>query len=362
MRIAIVSPVWLPTPPPMYGAIEQIASILAEGLVKRGHHVTVYASGDSTTTAEVRSYYSRAPGWGKSFESPFFELNHVLAAYLDADQYDVIHDHTDPIGPAFGAIASRVRPVVHTIHTTPGESQIRRLYEQIHDRVHLVAVSAAQRAMIPDLRVSDVIHHGLPLERFDYSASKGDYVFFIGRMKYGKGLHLAITAAKEAGLRLLVATKPVEFPKEEEYFRTQIQPLLGGQVELLGEVGFAEKVELYREARCTVVPTLWEEPFGLTAAESLACGTPVVALRMGATPELIEHGVTGFVADRPQDLAGYISRTGEISPRDCRSAAERSFSAPQMVSGYERLYRRLVRPEETSLEDVDDRPPGQQSQ
>lgn len=342
LRIAVISPVWLPTPPPMYGAIEQIAGILADGLVERGHQVTLYAAGDSVTSAELRSYYPKAPGWGSSVQSPFYELNHVLAAYRDIAEYDLVHDHTDPLGPALGAVAAATVPVVHTIHTTPGDGDNRAVYELIHDRVDLVAVSQAQRATIADLRVRDVIHHGLPIDRFEYSEEKGDYLFFIGRMKHGKGLHLAIRAAKEAGLPLLVATKAIEFPKEEAYFETEILPLLDDQVHILGEVGFAEKVALYKGARCTVLPTLWDEPFGLTAAESLACGTPVVVLNRGATPEIVEHGVTGFVADQPGELAGYIDRVGELSRRECRLAAERCFSAARMVDSYERLYRDLV--------------------
>ncbi|MFI9589346.1 glycosyltransferase family 4 protein [Nonomuraea sp. NPDC052265] len=342
LRIAVLSPVWLPTPPAMYGAIEQLASILSEGLVERGHHVTLYASGDSVTSAELRSHCPEAPGWGRSAGSPFYEVPHVLAAYRDIDRYDVFHDHTDPIGPALGAVAAARVPVVHTIHTTPGDAENRPIYELIHDRVDLVAVSHAQRATIAGTRVRDVIHHGLPIDRFEYSEAKGDYLFFIGRMKYGKGLHLAIRAAREAGLPLLVATKSMEFPQEEEYFRTEIQPLLGDHVRLLGEVGFAKKVELYKNARCTLIPTLWDEPFGLTAAESLACGTPVVALNRGATPEIVEHGVTGFLTDQPDELACHIGRVGELSPKDCRLAAETRFSATRMVDSYERLYRRLM--------------------
>ncbi|MET9344512.1 glycosyltransferase family 4 protein [Nonomuraea sp. NPDC003804] len=342
LRIALISPVWQRTPPVAYGATELMVSVLTEELVRRGHDVTLYAPGDAVTKARLRSFLPQAPGWEKSLEDPTLELHHVVHAYRDAGEFDVIHDHTDPFGPAIGAFAAITRPVVHTVHSTPAEEPLRSLYRMIHERVGLVALSAAQRATTPELRYAQVIHHGLPIEEFRFRPRKGDYALFVGRMMNGKGVDLAIRAARKAGLRLLIATKEVQFGYEARYLRDKVKPLLGDDVELVGEVGFEAKVELYGNARCTLVPTNWDEPFGLTVVESLACGTPVVGLRRGATAEIVEHGVTGFLAADVDGLAHFAGRTAAISPAACRRAAEERYSAALMAQRYEALYRRMI--------------------
>ncbi|MEU0518541.1 glycosyltransferase family 4 protein [Streptosporangium sp. NPDC006007] len=318
-------------------------SLLVEELVVRGHDVTLYASGDSVTTAELRSYYEKAPGWENARQNGLFELMHVLSAYRDIERFDVVHDHSDPIGPAIGAFATTIRPVVHTVHGPPASRWYRPIYGAIHDRINLVAISRAQQLVNPELRYTDMIHHGLPLERFPFSERKDDYAFFIGRMDAAKGLHLAIEAARRAGRELVVASKAVESDAERAYFDDVVTPLLGPDVELVGEVDFAAKVELYRNAHCTLVPTNWDEPFGLTAIESLACGTPVVALRRGATAEIVEHGVNGYLADDSTGMAESLDAVSEIQPLACRQDAEARFSLSLMVDRHEQLYRRLTR-------------------
>ncbi|MEU8326670.1 glycosyltransferase family 4 protein [Nonomuraea sp. NPDC048881] len=341
MKIAMISPVWLRTPPVAYGAVESLVSLLVEELVARGHDVTLYASGDSITTAKLRSYHDRAPGWDNAAQNGLFELMHVLTAYQDIEEFDVVHDHSDPLGPAIGAYANTIRPVVHTVHGPPASRWYRPIYTAIHRRINLVAISRAQQLVSPELRYADMIHHGLPLDRFSFSEEKDDYTFYIGRMDAAKGLHLAIEATRKAGRKLVVATKAVESEAERAYFEDVVTPLLGPDVELVGEVGFAEKVELYKHAACTIVPTNWEEPFGLTAIESLACGTPVVALRRGATAEIVKQGVNGYLADDPAQMAVFIDRADEISALDCRRDAESRFSLSLMVDRHEQLYRRL---------------------
>ncbi|MGW1992879.1 glycosyltransferase family 4 protein [Embleya sp. NPDC001921] len=342
LRIALLSPAWLRTPPRRYGAVEALACVLADGLTQRGHKVTLYASGDSVTAAELRSHYPQALLDSGRGDDPMLELMHVLKAYGELDEFDVIHDHSDAIGIALGSVAARLKPVVHTMHAPPTSKWYGPIYETVDDRIDLVAISESQRGSAPGISFTEMIHNGIEVERFPYRSDKDDYVFFIGRMSRIKGLDLAITAARESGHRLVVASKEVATEKEHRYFEDIVRPLLGPDVELVGEADFATKVALYARAKCTVVPTNWNEPFGLTAVESLACGTPVVGLRRGATAEIVEPGVTGFLSDDPAGLGPLIRRTTEIDPAACRRAAAERFSHTLMIERYERLYETVL--------------------
>jgi glycosyltransferase involved in cell wall biosynthesis len=342
LKIAVIAPVWLPAPPSGYGGTEQIASVLTEQLVELGHDVTLFAPGDSTTGAKLVSYYDEAPGVSKFYENRLFELWHVLTAYTSIEQFDVVHDHTYPIGPSLGAFAGATRPVVHTVHNSPAAGRGREYYGMIDDRSHLVAISEAQRRATPEIRYRAVVHNGLVIDGFPFSAEKQDFGLYVGRLWEDKGADQAIIAARAAGIGLKLAVKEPEFDFEHEYFRTRVEPLLGPGIEFLGEIGFDEKVELYRTARCTIVPTMWEEPFGLTTLESLACGTPVVGIDRGGTGEIVEHGVTGWLADDPSGLPGLVARSGEIDPAACRRAAEERFQARTMAENYVRVYRDAI--------------------
>lgn len=342
MRIAQIAPCWFSVPPDRYGGIEFVVSTLTDGLVDRGHDVTLFAAGGSTTKAELRSYRA-APLGEAAIENPLAELPHLNHAYAQAGEFDVVHDHTTfGIGPSLGARVTGTA-VVHTTHVPVSESLLlRRTYELIHDDVHLVAVSKSQRLDCPTLNFAATVHNGIPVDRFPFSVEKDDYLLFVGRMCREKGAHLAIQAAQALGRRLLMGVKMHE-KFEREFFESEVRGSLTPNIQILGELNFAEKVEVFARASCTLMPTQWPEPFGLVAVESLACGTPVVALRNGAMAETIEDGVTGIVADDMEAFIDGIARAETLDPAACRRSVEQRFSVEAMVEGYERVYERVVR-------------------
>jgi hypothetical protein len=223
--------------------------------------------------------------------------------------------------------------------TTEGEPG--RYYRAIADRVALVAISQAQRRQLPDLPWAGVVHNGIPVHQYPYRADKEDFALFLGRMHPVKGAHLAIQAARAAGVPLVLAAKCSE-PAELAYFQREIRPHLGGDVTWVGEADTAVKKDLLARARCLLFPVRWQEPFGIVLVEALACGTPVVALAGGAVAEIIADGRTGLVAERPEDLPALLDRVERIDPAACRERAWR-FDVAAMVAGYEAVYAPLIR-------------------
>ena len=340
MRVALLSTVWFPVPPTGYGGIEWVVSLLADGLVDAGHDVTLFASGDSRTKAELAYVYETAPSAeiGKSS----VEIRHALACLERADEFDVVHDHS---GPPAAALAGAIRtPAVHTVHGPllgePGE-----VYEQIArvaPRTHLVSLSMNQRAPHPDLPWVANVPNALDFSVYPAQPHRGDYLFFLGRMSPEKGAHRAVAVAVESGLPLLLAGKRRE-PAEQQYVPELVEPhLRPGQIEYLGEVTHGEKVELLQNARATLFPVDWEEPFGLVMIESMACGTPVIAARRGSVPEVIEDGRTGIVVDDYSEMAGAIERADLLDPVELRTAAAERFSRERMVSDYVAVYERIA--------------------
>jgi glycosyltransferase involved in cell wall biosynthesis len=338
MRIAQVAPPWYPIPPERYGGIEQIVSWLTDALVDRGHDVTLFATRDSKTKASLRGYYRAAQG---PIVEPLQELPHLVDAYLQAEDFDIVHDHTFfGIGPAMGALLKNPA-FVHTTHVpVTARDYLLQTYEGINDRTHFVAVSNAQRLNTPTLKYAATIYNGIPVDAWPFSKVKDDYLLFVGRMSPQKGPHLAITAARALGRRLLMGVKMHE-GAERDFFEAEVKGLLTPDIEILGELNFTEKLAVYSNAACTLMPIQWPEPFGLVVIESLACGTPVVALRNGAMDEIIQNNVTGVVADTMDEFIEGIERAGEFDPAACRRSVEARFSVETMTNGYESLYRSL---------------------
>lgn len=339
LRIALLCPVWFPVPPPGYGGIEAVVALLAEGLGDAGHDVTVFASGDSRTHATLSWVYSEAPS--DRLGDPLIELRHVLSCYERADEFDVVSDHTGPFAAALGQLSAT--PVVHTVHG-PLDGELGEAYEQIarvSPRVGLISVSRNQRRPHPFLPWVANCPNAIDPSLFTWSRARGDYLAFLGRMGPDKGCHHAIAAAQATGLPLKIAAKCRE-PAERTYFAERVEPHLGGTIEYLGELGHAEKVELMRNARATLFPIDWEEPFGLVMIESLACGTPVVAVRRGSVPEVLEHGRTGLIVDGHDELPEAIAEVDRIDPAECRRAAEERFSPGVLVANYVRAFRAAI--------------------
>jgi glycosyltransferase involved in cell wall biosynthesis len=339
MRIAILAPVWFAVPPTGYGGIEWVVSLLADGLADAGHDVTLFASGDSRTRARLRWVYERAPSeWiGRSF----WELRHALNCYASADEFDVINDHSGPPAAALGAAVST--PVVHTVHG-PLTGEPGDLYDQVArvaPQVGLVSISMNQRAPRPDLPWIANCPNALDFSLYPCKPHRGNYLLFLGRMSPDKGAHRAIAVAMETGLPLKLAGK-LQDPKEKDYFREYVEPHLVNGIEYLGEVSHGEKVELLQDARATLFPIEWEEPFGLVMVESMACGTPVIATRWGAVPEVIEDGRSGIVVEHYHDMVAALERADQLDPIECRRYVEERFAPERMVADYLAAYETAI--------------------
>jgi glycosyltransferase involved in cell wall biosynthesis len=334
MRIAILSPVWFPVPPTGYGGIEWIVSLLADGLARAGHDVTLFASGDSRTCAHLAFVYDVAPA--DKIGTSLVELNHALSCYERASEFDVLNDHS---GPPAAALAGAVdTPVLHTVHG-PLDGETKPIYERIANvsPVGLISLSLNQRKPAPDLPWVANCPNALDLAAYPFQAERGEYLLFLGRMSPDKGAHRAIEVAKEVGLPLKLAGKMRE-PLERDYFESQIRPSLEWGIEYLGEVSHDEKVALLQGARATLFPISWEEPFGLVMIESMACGTPVLATRWGAVPEVIEHGRSGIIVSDHMEMVSALADADRLDPVELRRYVEERFSPQRMVADYLETY------------------------
>ena len=339
MKVAILAPPWFAVPPSGYGGIEWIVWLLADGLTGNGHDVTLFATGDSRTKAKLDYVYEHGPSEQIGRSLP--ELRHVFACYARADDFDVINDHTGPLGAALGGLLQT--PVVHTVHG-PLNGEPGEVYEglgAVAPGVGLISISMNQRRPQPDLNWVANIPNALDLEHYPCKPHRGEYLLFLGRMNHEKGAHRAIAVAMELGLPLKLAGK-VREPKEKEYFTEFVEPHLGDQIEYLGEVNHGTKVELLQNARATLFPIEWEEPFGLVMIESMACGTPVIATRHGAVPEVIEDARSGVIVDHFREIPAALERADEIEPLECRRYVEECFAPERMVADYERAFEALL--------------------
>jgi glycosyltransferase involved in cell wall biosynthesis len=339
VRIAVLSPVWFPVPPTRYGGIEWIVALLADGLAERGHDVTLFASGDSETKAKLVSVFPQAPS--EFIGNTMYELHHALGCFEQAEEFDIVNDHSGPMAAALGAgIAT---PLLHTVHG-PLNRRSGELYEQIDrvaPRVGLISLSMNQRSPLPHLNWIANCPNALDLSLYPVHPHRGDYLLFLGRMSPDKGAHRAVEVAQQLGLPLKLAGKMQEL-REEEYFEATVRPHLGDGIEFLGEVSHEEKVELLQNARATLFPIEWAEPFGLVMIESMACGTPVIATRHGAVPEVIEDGRTGIIVDDYTEMPGVLERADAIDPLECRRYVEERFSKERMVADYEAAYLKAL--------------------
>lgn len=335
----MIAPVWLPVPPPGYGGIERVVALLVEELVDRGHDVTLFAAAGSRSSARVVSVLEAPPVIGDPAATAD-ELFHTLSAYVHADEFDVIHDHSG-MGPALGAMLGGRPPVVHSLHG-PWTPLGRRFAGLVHDRVHLVAISHAQARANPAVRYAGVVHNGVDLARYSFCADKRDYLAYVGRSSPEKGTHLAVEVARAAGMPLKMAVKRMEEP-EWDYWEKVVVPLLRGDEEIYEQPSHEVKWDILAHATATLFPIDWDEPFGLVMVESMACGTPVIARPMGSVPEVVLDGTTGFWCDDVADMVKAVRRAPTLDPRASRRWVEERFSVTTMVSGYEGLYRRLAR-------------------
>jgi glycosyltransferase involved in cell wall biosynthesis len=336
LRIAFVAPPFLPVPPPRYGGTERIVGVLANGLHQRGHHVTVFAAGDSTVEGQLVPVVPESV-WtsGKHEDTATLMAGITEGVARRADDFDVISSHIEWYG--FDLARKSQTPVVTTLH---GRIDVGPTAEQIggYPDIRLVAISDRQRSFWPEQNWVATIYHGLPLEDMPVGTGSGGYLLFVGRITPEKGLDYAVELAERASLHLMVAAKAID-PRELATYKQFVEPAeRAGVATFLGEVGPPARDRLFGDALATVMLGEWPEPFGLVAVESLATGTPLIARRIGALPEIVRQGIDGFVVDTVDQALEALSELPGLDRAEIRSSALSRFSADRMIDEYEQLF------------------------
>lgn len=342
LKIALLAPVWLRVPPESYGGIEIVVSLLADGLVDRGHDVTLFASGDSITRAKLVSVYDKPQKDKIGWVLP--DIYHAASAfdYCRGEAFDIIHDHAGFSGVALGQ--GSATPVLSTLHGEFNELT-RPFYERFKDAVYFNAISEFQKSCGPELRYVDTVYNAIDFSSYPFQAAKSGYLLSLSRLTPSKGAHLAIRAAKKLNRRLIIAGK-VDPGADTEYFEKMIKPHIDDrQISFLGEVSEERKRELMAGADCFVFPIQWEEPFGLVMLEAMAAGTPVVAFNRGAAAEVIAPGISGYLVETFDEMVHMIDISAGLDPRACREWAESQYSVGRMIDGYIENYWRILRAE-----------------
>jgi len=329
LRIGVLASIAHRTPPTDYGPWEQVASTLAEGLVARGHEVTLFATADSRTAGRLRAVAPAGYESDRSYDVKAMECLHVGAAFERADELDVLSNQFDFLPLSYSRLVDT--PVVTTVHGFSSE-RIVGVYRAYDDIAHYVAISDADRH--PDLTYAATIHHGIELESFTFRPEAGSYLLFLGRLHPDKGAHRAIEVARRTGLPLVLAG----IVQDADYFEARVRPHLGAGIEYVGAVGPAERDSLLGGALALLHLISFAEPFGMSVVESLATGTPVIAFALGSLPELVVHGRTGALVTDLDAAVQAVEGVSALRRRDCRNDVEHRFTAHRMVQRYEALF------------------------
>jgi glycosyltransferase involved in cell wall biosynthesis len=339
MRIAQVSPLFESVPPKLYGGTERVASFLTEELVRLGHEVTLFASGDSRTAARLISPCPRSlrldSGCLDQWSHHFIMLDQVMER---AEEFDLIHFHIDYLHYPL----SRRCPTPHvtTLHGRLDLPDLQPLYRRFQD-IPVISISNAQRKPLPWINWQGTVLHGLPIDLYRYHPQGGEYLAFLGRISSEKRLDRAIEISRRCGMKLKIAAKVDA--ADRKYYEEVIRPLLSTPgVEYLGEIGEEQKHDFLGNAKALLFPIDWPEPFGLVMIESMACGTPVIAWRCGSVPEVITEGVTGYVCDSIDQAVEAVRRCSNLNRLRCRQTFENRFCAARMAQEYLRIYHRLI--------------------
>lgn len=345
LKIAQVAPLWTPVPPKKYGGIELIAHHVTEGLVDRGHNVTLFASGDSETSAKLRSYSEKNLfDMGVQMTDQKLNLLNISEAIRDSDKFDIIQFHIDIYDQFFVPFSKC--PVVSTLHNTiEGNSKnITRKPIFGHYKDHnFISISHQQRNQAPEgMNFVANIYNGIRIKDFEFNKNPKDHYIWIGRFADLKGPHEAIKAALKADEKLILAGK-LQNEDEKKYFKEKVEPYLENKnINYIGEISRKEKSEFFGSAKGLLNPIKWDEPFGLVMAEAMACGTPVIAFNNGAAPEVVQDEETGFIVENIEEMAEATKNIGDISRKKCRERVEKNFTVEKMVDNYEELYFKIV--------------------
>jgi glycosyltransferase involved in cell wall biosynthesis len=345
VKIAQIAPLAESVPPKLYGGTERVVSYLTEELVRVGHDVTLFASGDSMTSARLIAGTPRALRLDPSIKDPLPPLVTMLERLRQrAQEFDVLHFHVESVHlPLFRSLA---RKTLTTLHGRLDLPELAPLYREFSE-MPLAAISNSQRSFLPKANWAGTVHHGLSPEVCPLNPSPprgaGRYFAFLGRISPDKGVERAIEIARRTGVRLRIAAK-VDAGADERYYRERIAPQLRGPlIEFVGEVDESAKPAFLGNATALLFPIDWPEPFGLVMIEAMSCGTPVIAWRNGAVPEIVDDGVTGFVVDSIEQAVNAAQGLGRIDRRRVRERFEQRFSAARMARDYLALYRTLGR-------------------
>jgi glycosyltransferase involved in cell wall biosynthesis len=346
MRILQLAPPWETVPPPAYGGIESVVGLLADGLVRRGHEVTLWASGDSLSLARLRSVYPRSLRTAHELKDRHvYEWVHVAEALREARQFDIIHNHAGELAMAMAGLVD-----VPTLSTMHGQITPDAHFVWQHYLGHYNTISVSQHSIFPSLpraHYQGVIHNSIDVGSFQFSYRKDDYLLHLSRISEEKGTHLAIQVAKRLGVRLIVAGKVDAV--DRDYFHAAVEPEIDGKlIQFYGEADSHAKRQLYAHARCLLLPICWEEPFGLVMPEAMACGTPVIAFARGAALEIVVHGETGYLVEGVDQMVAAVKAVDRIDPYRCRQHVERCFDTAVMVEAYLAAYQRVLAGESAS--------------
>jgi len=334
MKIAMLAPISWRTPPRHYGPWEWVVSMLTEGLVSRGVDVTLYATADSVTGARLRAVAPKPWSEEPEMDPKVWECLHISTVFEEADQYDLIHNNFDFLPLSYSDLVKT--PVLTTIHGF-SSPRILPVYRKYNGRAYYVAISEADKSS--ELKYASTIHHGIPVENYPYRETPEEYLLFFGRIHHDKGAYEAIRLAKQVDMPLVIAG----IIQDQAYFDRYVAPYVDDeQVCYIGPVGPEEKGEVLGKAKGLLHLINFDEPFGLSVVEAMACGTPVIAFNRGSMPELIEDKITGFLVDDLDRAVEVANRLEGLQRKDCRRLVEENFTVDLMVERYLEVYRKIT--------------------
>ncbi len=351
MKIALLSTPWIAVPPSGYGGIEKVIGDLTEGLVKRGHQVMLFATGDSKTSARLEYYYDKALGNNLNLKAnPYYIFNHIHAFFkiIKKEKFDIIHNHNQYFPMYFFDLIDQ--PFVHTLHgafyknlkAPEGFIEEKRSLLMKFKNHPFISISNNQRTGIPELNYIKTVYNGINPQDFWLGKGEGGYLVWLGRITYNKGLDIAIRVARKVSLPLKIAAFIDK--GEEDYFQKEIKPLIDKKVEFLGEIkDLKTKSTLFGNAKAFLFPIRWHEPFGIVMLEAMACGTPVIAFNKGSVAEVIIDGQTGFIVNTEEEMVKAIEKVDQIDRSFCREHVIKNFTTDKMVEDYLEAYQRVIK-------------------